>query len=168
MKLPFKSISALIDYDATSPMDSGEFDDNLWILLCKKIGSPKDLEAFRHPVAVYYASRLLEWEVGNGGFAQAVYNIPDWFEYAAIGYAALGKRKAVQLIRDALALLKGEREDLKEKRLLDGTTIGELFAHFSESRMIELDKRIPEDEWWIDDERIEYVRKNKDAFREVQ
>jgi hypothetical protein len=34
--------------------------------------------------------------------------------------------------------------------------------------MAALDSRIPEEEWWIDEERVAYVRKNRDAFRGIK
>jgi len=148
-------------------MEWSKFDDELWMHLSDRFSNPSELEDYPHPVGVYLASRWLEWEVGNGGFAQAAYNIPEWFELAAIGYAALGKPKAVALIRESLQILQREREMLQKKGLLEQTTIGEVFRHFSESEMAALDSGIPEDEWWIDEERVEYVRKNRDAFRGI-
>ncbi|HEY2533848.1 MAG TPA: hypothetical protein VGJ20_38990, partial [Xanthobacteraceae bacterium] len=43
--------------------------------------------------------------------------------------------------------------------------IHDVFRHFSESDMAALDARIPEDEWYIDEERVAYVRMNRNAFR---
>jgi hypothetical protein len=167
VKLLFASVDALLRHDEASPMEWSKFDDELWMHLSDRFSNPSELEDYPHPVGVYLASRWLEWEVGNGGFAQAAYNIPEWFELAAIGYAALGKPKAVALIRESLQILQREREMLQKKGLLEQTTIGEVFRHFSESEMAALDSGIPEDEWWIDEERVEYVRKNRDAFRGI-
>lgn len=164
----FPTVDALLDQDEASPLEWSVFDDELWLLLSDTITHPAELENYPHPVTVYLASRWLEWEVGNGGFAQSAYNIPEWFELAAIGYAALGKPKAVALIREALQMLSKERETLQRKGLLDGTTIEHVFNHFSDSDMVSFDSRIPEDEWWIDEERVEYVRKNRDAFRGIK
>ena len=164
MNHQWKSIRELIDLDEESPMDSDEFDTALWLLLCDKISSPESLQRYELPVSVYYASRFLQWEVGNGGFAQAAYNIPEWFRLAADGYAKLEKPNAAQLIKDAMKLLPGERDELERKGLF-AATIGSVFDHFRESRMAALDDRIPEDEWWIDHERVAYVRKHRDAFR---
>lgn len=83
----FSSLAELLEHDSKPPLESGEFDDNVWMLLGEIIESVDALDNVPHPVALYFASRYLEWEVGNGGFAQAAYNIPDWFEAAAIGYA---------------------------------------------------------------------------------
>ena len=165
LKRLFSTVDALLDHDAASPLENSLFDTELWMLLSARITHPAELEDYPHPVGVYLASRWLEWEVGNGGFAQAAYNIPEWFELAAIGYAALGKPKAVALIGEALQMLTEEHEALKEKGLLNRPAIHEVFQHFSASAMSLLDDRIPDDEWWIDDERVEYVRKHRDSFR---
>jgi hypothetical protein len=61
-----------------------------------------------------------------------------------------------------------EREILMPKGLLYDTTIHEVFRHFSESDMAVFDTRIPDDEWWIDEERVAYVRKIRDAFRGIK
>jgi hypothetical protein len=172
-KRRFTTVAALLDQDEASPLEWGTFDDELWLLLSDRITHPSELDDYPPPVGVYLASRWLEWEVGNGGFAQAAYNMPQWFERAAIGYAALGKPRASALIEEALQMLSSERDTLKRKGLLmrklaDDKAIHEVFSHFKESDMAALDSRIPEDEWWIDEERVAYVRKNRDAFRAVK
>jgi hypothetical protein len=112
------------------------------------------------------------------GFAQAAHNIPEWFEMAAIGYAALGKPKAVALIKEAPQMLSNERDILMRKGI-DGfallyrtqghdKTFHEVFRQFSESDMAALDARIPGDEWWIDEQRVAYVRKIRNAFRDIE
>src|SRR5215813_1372116 len=123
MKRRFTNIDALLDQDEASPLERGTFDDALWVLLSGRITDPSQLDNYPHPVGVYLASRWLQWEVGNGGFAQAAYNIPEWFEMAAIGYAALGKPKAVALIKEALRMLSSERDILMRKGLLNLPTM---------------------------------------------
>ena len=87
----------ILEQDETSPLNDDELDHRLWLVLFERISTPKDLHQFRQPVAVYYASRLMQFEVGNGGFAQAAFNIPEWFELAAAAYDSLGKNKAGKL-----------------------------------------------------------------------
>jgi hypothetical protein len=168
MAREFRTVAELMDHDAASPMPTDDFDDALWLLTTERIQSLADLDDVPHEVAVYYASRLLQWDVENGGFAQAAFNIPEWFEAAAIGYAALGKPKAVRLISDALKMLKSEQRALKRKGLRDKPTLEGVFGHFKESQMAALDDRIPEDEWSIDRDRVAYVRRHRDAFRELR
>jgi hypothetical protein len=174
----FTTVDDLFDHDEASPLEWNTFDDELWSLLCGRITDPSEFDYYPRPVSVYIATRWLQWEVGNGGFAQAAYNGPEWFEMAAIGYADLGKPKAVALIKEALQMLSNERDTLIRKGLNDLTllqrtkgqdkAIHEVFRHFSESDMAALDDRIPDDEWWIDEQRVAYVRKNRDAFRGIK
>jgi hypothetical protein len=174
----FTTVDALFDHDEASPLEWNTFDDELWSLLCGRIADPSEFDNYPRPVRVYIATRWLQWEVGNGGFAQAAYNGPEWFEMAAIGYADLGKPKAVALIKEALQMLSNERDTLMRKGLNDITllqrtegqdkAIQEVFRHFTESDMAALDDRIPDDEWWIDEQRVAYVRKNRDAFRGIK
>ena len=164
----FTTVDALFDQDEASPLEWNTFDDELWSLLCGKMTDPSEFDNCPRPVSVYMATRWLQWEVGNGGFAQAAYNGPEWFEMAAIGYADLGKPKAAALIREALQMLSNERDTLMRKGLIDFALLDEVFRHFSESDMEALDSRIPDDEWWIDEQRVAYVRKNRDAFRGIK
>jgi hypothetical protein len=65
------------------------------------------------------------------------------------------------------------RKGLNDPALLQRTkghdeAIREIFRHYSESDMTALDSRIPDDEWWIDEQRVAYVRKNRDAFRGIK
>ena len=75
-----RSLREVLEQDEISPLDDDELEDAMWLVLCERISTPKDIEQFQRPVAVYFASRLLQFEVGNGGFAQAAFNVPEWFE----------------------------------------------------------------------------------------
>jgi hypothetical protein len=159
----FKSVRELLEQDAQSPLPSSEFDDQLWLLLSRRIQNLQDLHNIAPEIGIYYASRYLQWEVGNGGFAQAAYNIPEWFASAADGYEALGKAKSAALIRKAMKLLPAERLDLEDKGLFRAT-IGRVFEHFSKSRMVRLDELIDSEDWYVDSDRVEYVRSNRNSF----
>lgn len=164
----FTSLAELIDTDAESPLDRATFDDNLWLLLSERISRPADLARYDRPVAVYYASRYMQWEVENGGFAQAAYNIPDWFDLAAEAYLELEKPLAAALVRESMTLLPAELAVLQQKGLLDEASIARVFEHFQGSELAALDARIPAEEWWIDDQRVAYVRRHVGAFRGVR
>ena len=133
----FASIAALIDADERGQVDDSTFDSELWLFLIELISSPQDAGRFAKPVTLYYASRYLQWEVGNGGFAQAAYNIPEWFELAASGYDELGLPRFAALIREAMTLLPTENR----ATTFDAQEIGELFQQFSESKLARLDER---------------------------
>jgi hypothetical protein len=142
----YKSVRHLLEEDARTPLAAEELDDQLWLLLSKRIQKSTDLENLPSVIGTYFASRYLQWEVGNGGFGQAAENIPEWFETAEAGYGALGKRKSAELIRKARALiLSGDEEAL-----------------------VQLDSELPHDEWEIDEERVEFVRAHAAEFKSLR
>jgi hypothetical protein len=51
---------------------------------------------------------------------------------------------------------------------LEAGTIADVFEHFDSSRMSALDDRIVGDDWYVDDERVNYVRRNREAFQQVK
>jgi hypothetical protein len=94
--------SELFDQHASGELDTNELDDALWLALCKFVDDRHESFAGL-PLAVrnYFASRYVECEVGNGGFAQAAYNVPHLFDAAREGYSALGLDGAADLIAEA-------------------------------------------------------------------
>jgi hypothetical protein len=160
MKNKYESIAALMELDERGELEDTQFDDELWMFVANQMGGPEDRERFADPVVVYFASRFLEWEVGNGGFAQAAYNIPEWFPLAAWGYDQLGLEKAGDLIREAISLLSKENRE----NTFTASDIGELFSQFSESELAKLDKRLDECGWWAMETRLKYVRENRASF----
>ena len=130
MRHKFTSVAALMDADERGELDDSTLDDELWVFLNERISTPQDGSHFPKPVLLYYASRYVQWEVGNGGFAQAAYNIPEWFELGSLGYDELGLHRFAALIREAMALLPGENRETT----FDAEEIGELFEQFAESK----------------------------------
>jgi hypothetical protein len=162
----FETMRALIEHDEATPLDWTDLDDALWRMLSERLHSPETARECPEPVAFYYASRCIQWQVGNGGFAQAAHNIPEWFELAERGYRALGKDQAALLIAEARAMLPDERETLHRRGLLKAT-IGKVFRHFEQSRMARLDARVPACDWECDQDRVAYVRRHRDAFKQL-
>ena len=105
-----KPLRELVEQDALNPLNDDEFDHEVFCALFDRISTPKDVEQFRPQVGFYFASRLLQNDVCNGGFAQAALNIPQWFELAAAGYAALGKSKSAEIICEVKDLLGRNQE----------------------------------------------------------
>jgi len=156
------SISQLMDLDEAGLVGDGPngFDDQLWLLLTDRVETPEQAAALPEPVWVYLASRWLEWEVGNGGFAQAAYNIPDWFSLAERAYRTLELDAAADLIARASKLIaKGDSRGFVARKL------GELFEQFTESKLAKLDAELDAAGWWADDVRVAYVRRKRAAFR---
>jgi hypothetical protein len=96
-------------------------------------------------VRAYFATRLVEWEVGNGGFRQAAHNAGDFFDEAIAGYELMGLNESAALIREA----KAQRND--------------------DAALDALDERVTTAPWpgvpWADEARLAYVRTHREAFR---
>ena len=159
----YPTIAALVDADERGDIDDDTFDDELWIMLMDKIDGPEDRRKFDEPVMVFYASRLMEWEVANGGFAQAAYNYPEWFGLAAWAYRQLGIEKAAGLIEEGIPLLAEEDRE----KAFTACEIGGLFKQFSESTLAELDERVDESGWWATEIRLKHARQHRDSFRRI-
>jgi len=144
-------------------LDTNSFDDELWLTLCEVVND-RDAEAFsKLPKAVrhYFASRLVECEVGNGGFAQAAFNVPHLFAEAREGYAALGLQGSVELIATAERLIAEGHAKFGSGPSDD---IGELFEEFAESALAELDDRTDAAGWWATEKRVAYAVEHRSEF----
>jgi uncharacterized protein DUF4375 len=139
-----------------------DFDDALWGVVSEyaDISSIVDLP---EPVRVYFATRLVEWDVGNGGFAQAAMNYLDVFEHVAKGFESLGKPDIAALIRAAAEVAESEQANIDEARA--GGVEG-AFEYFREGDAFDaFDKRLDEVGWFENGEaRLSYVRAHRDDF----
>lgn len=144
-------------------IDTDTFDEALWLALCDVVND-RDNESFAVlPVAVrhYFASRYVEWEVGNGGFAQAAFNVPHLFADAREAYASLGLPEAAELIATAERLIAEGHAQFGADPKGD---IGELFEEFAESALAELDARTDTAGWWATEQRIAFVLAHRSQF----
>jgi Domain of unknown function (DUF4375) len=151
-------------YEAGS-MSISDFDYELWLYFMNgravSVACFKDITHLPISVQHYLASRYMEWEVDNGTFSQAAYNIPDWFEPAAAGYDAIGVPKAAAIIREARRILLAGASDFSKDK---NVSIGELFQEFEMSPLGRLDWTAKDIGWNAETKRIEYVLKHKDDF----
>jgi Domain of unknown function (DUF4375) len=161
---PFDSISALMKADAAGALSDEDFDRHLgWFLGRLLPRTPADSLSIPEPVLVYWATRLVEFNVFNGGFAQAAYNVPEWFELAALGYEQFDRPIAAERIRKAAKLSQKEQASvswLKRRR----AEIRAIFSHFSESSLRALDQNLYEIGWDVTGARIQIARANREAF----
>lgn len=151
----------LLAKDEVTGVPDAELDDALWLALSRRIRSIDELELLSVPVQTYYASRYVEWEVGNGGFAQAVLNIPEWLEPAACAFENLGKPKVAETIREARQIYEREKSALPEVR--PGAE-PELSDYFLENAFNYLDDRLDQIHFWSDDMRLAYVRGTSESI----
>jgi hypothetical protein len=105
-----------------------------------------------------FAGRFIEWDVGNGGFAQATYNAPHLLEDARQCYLAIGREASAERIASAIQLLReGEGG-------FESTDIGELFSEFAASKLATLDNDLDEIGWWAKEDRVKYAAQHRAAF----
>ena len=141
-----RSVGDVIAADEAKRMSDEDFDDALWLALCGQISSANDLAPFPSGVRMYFATRMVECEIGNGGFGQLFDNgYDEYLEDAKAGYRVLGDEPSVALLERAEAM----RDDFA---MLDA-----------------LDQEINGAPWngvpWSDSARIAYVRDHRDEFR---
>jgi hypothetical protein len=157
-----QTVQEIIERDQLGQYSGWEdFDDLLRSALCDAVDSPQTVIKLPEPVWVYYATRLLEGEVGNGGFAQVAMNIPEWFGLVASGNKVLGKPVLAAFIREAGKLAWSETRRIRKAR--DGG-LEDAFAYFREGNFEKFDLRLDEIGWGCDKDRIAYVRSHREAF----
>ena len=117
-------------------------------------------------VRLFYACYDINYQVGNGGFAQAEYNVPELLPVAQKAFERFGRNQAADLCRRAVEMLPAELCEHLEKGLRDRPTIGDVFEHFSESEMAQLDENLPQ-EFWADDALQEWVQQHRKDFESV-
>ena len=118
-------------------------------------------------VQLFYACYDINYQVGNGGFAQAAYNVPELLPIAQKAFERFGRKRAADLCRRAVEMLPAELRVHLEKGLRDRQSIEEIFEHFDESEMTRLDKNLHK-EFWADDALQELVQRNRKDFEMVR
>jgi Domain of unknown function (DUF4375) len=114
------------------------------------------------PIRYVWAGRHVQWQVGNGGFAQAAFNCPHLLEDAKLCYLALGRPVAAALIETAIMLVnKGEAE-------FNDNSIGELFEDFQDSEFAKLDEDLESAGWWATEDRVKYSLQHKELFLKLK
>jgi Domain of unknown function (DUF4375) len=105
-------------------------------------------------VRTYYAAWAVSADVLNGGFAQAAFNNPQFFDDARLGFENLGLTRQAELIAKAQALIA--KAEAKFKMPISGD-IGEHFEEFLESRLSKLDDELGDLDFWPIEQRTAYA-----------
>jgi hypothetical protein len=163
---PFESITALMKADAAGSLSDEELDRYLNWFLVRILQDPVDCAGVPEPVVTYWATGMIQADVLNGGFAQAAYNIPEWFGLAAEGYSRLDRPAAAERIRQAAQLSQRELQTVSWLRRR-GAQIGAIFRHFQQSSLKALDRNLYEIGWDVTEQRRQLVRENRDAFAQL-
>lgn len=114
----------------------------------------------------FYAIYDLNFQVGNGGFAQAAYNVPHLIFAAQAAFERLGRSNAARLCERTVTMLPAEMAEHAAKGFVGEETIEEVFAHFSDSELAALDHDLP-DEFWVDDALQALVERQRGEFESV-
>jgi len=147
-------------------LPDAQLDDEVWLAMSAIVrqrgGNTRAALATLTPgQRMYYATRLLEWEAGNGGMAQYFFNGEDaTIDDAIGGYELLGHPEWAQIVRDAKSIAAQELATMPASRGRDPEAINDYLEH---SRLNDIDGRfasVP----WADDLRIAYVRAHPDEF----
>jgi Domain of unknown function (DUF4375) len=138
-----------------------ELDDWLWTRLCDVVdASAASIGSLPETQRAYFATRLFEWEVMNGGLHQYFFNHPEpeLLDLVLDGYRLLGLEHQATVVRELVAPL-AKREASWRDSLRDGT-IETFMESYVESALPEFDDRIEEH----DAERLRFVRSRPYAF----
>jgi hypothetical protein len=151
-----------ITMEEIASLPDEELDDRLWLRLSTVVDffdAPK-LRAADPDVAAYLATRLFEWEVGNGGLHQYFFNYPDPDHFAVVldGYTRLGLAERRRLLEEAVAPLAGAEAEWRES-LRDGT-IETFFESYPGSGLADHDDCVGDH----DAERLRLVRSSPEKF----
>jgi Domain of unknown function (DUF4375) len=153
--------TALTVRDIVSIPDA-ELDDWLWTRLCRVVGagSAASIGALPQPQQAYFATRLFEWEVMNGGFHQYFFNNPEpeLLDLVLDGYRLLGLEDQATVVREVVAPLAEREAGWRDS--LRGGTIETFMVSYVDSALPEFDDRVEAH----DAERIRFVRSQPDAF----
>jgi hypothetical protein len=126
----------------------------------------EDFSRWPESVRFFYACYDLNHQVGNGGFAQAAYNVPHLIPVAQKAFEHFGRMKAAALCQQANSMLPAELAEHLAKGFTGTESLQNVFDHFSESAMADLDECVP-DEFWADDKLQELVQQNRKDFESI-
>ena len=148
--------------DEIAQLPDEELDTRVWLRLTHFVDchNPGSLRAEDRDVAAYLATRVFEWEVGNGGLHQYFFNFPDPDHVGVVldGYSRLGLDEARRTVEEVIAPIASEEARWREA-LRDGS-IETFFESYVESRLPEYDDRIG----FHDTERLSLVRAKPSTF----
>ncbi len=144
--------------EIAAQLDDVTLDDMVWEDI--SYGTDGNLDEMSDAVRAFYATRLFEWEVGNGGLHQFFFNHPTPEVVAAVieGYRFLGVVPSADLVADLIAPLASQEQEWRES-IRDGS-IETFMDSYAESLLPEADEQVR----LHDVERMALVRSNPALF----
>ena len=130
--------------DEVSSLPDDELDDRIWLRLGETVGDGDAASVATLPelLRAYYATRVFEWEVMNGGLHQFFFNYPEprMLELVLEGYRSLGLDGAAATVREVVEPI-AQREAEWREALRDGR-IETFMESYVETALPEYDDRI--------------------------
>jgi Domain of unknown function (DUF4375) len=148
--------------EIASLVDDDDLDDRVWLRLSSLVDyfDAAQIASEDPDVAAYLATRVFEWELGNGGLHQYFFNFPDPDHLAVVleGYAHLGLAETRRIVEDVVAPLAHAEAGWRES-LRDGS-IATFFESYPATSLPAYDHRIGEH----DAERVRLIRSLPEKF----
>lgn len=143
-------------------LDDRVLDEHLWNRTSALAGrgAGADLASMPMGPRAFYATRLFEWDVGNGGLHQFFFNHPEpeVIEAVAEGYEVFGVPESASVIRELVAPFAARESEWRES-LRDGR-IETFFDSYPQSQLDQFGDRVGHH----DIERLAYVRVDPESF----
>jgi hypothetical protein len=149
--------------DAPYDPERREFIENVASALYER---HKQFLKWPESVQLFYACYDINYQVGNGGFAQAAYNVPHLLPVAQKAFEKFGCIQAADRCQRAVAILPAELQEHLAKGLKSRPSLQSVFDHFDDSDLAELDVDLPQ-EFWADDKLQELVQQNRVQFASI-
>lgn len=143
-----------------------EFVEDIASALYERYDDMPPMSDWPQSVLYFYACYDLNFQVGNGGWAQAAYNVPELFPIAEQAFQDFGLSQAAEHCRLAVSMLPAELAEQLRKGVTDTDDLQDVFDHFDDSAMEQLDEQTP-DEFWADDRLQQLVEENREDFLSV-
>lgn len=145
---------ALLEADDEEPMDDEDLESEL-VASVDVLSPPTD-----SPACLFYASWLVEMEVGNGGFGQFALNALEWFPAAARAYDAFGLPDVAAVVRAAYAVAKVEEAQILAARAT--RDVGAAARFFTTTALAQFDEHY--ESLCVTPERVAYARAHRTDF----
>ena len=141
-------------------LSDSDLDDRVWLRWAIDVADVPTLRGYDPAVRAYLATRLFEWEIGNGGLHQYFFNYPspDLLSVVLEGYAFFGLDEVRDLVETSVQPIAAREQEWRES-LRDGT-IETFFDSYPETDFNDLDEQVG----FHDEVRVAYIRANPELF----
>ena len=161
----FQAMRETLDTYASTPitrsmiasLSNSELDSRVWLRLSRRfsVSDPRILRRLPPTMRAYLSTRLFEWEVGNGGIVQYLWNYPNlaFLEVVGGGYGILGMQIQQRTVDNRI--LPAARHEAKRLR-----SMSHFVDAYSIHALTELDALVEAH----DDVRVAFIRSHPDSF----